>query len=302
MLSVIEQIESARLVCPVTHQPLVIRDNHLETKDGLHRYPYVNGVPVLFSDIQKQKEYLEQNGGGMHREYLTSAKRNRVKSYFRYLVNLDYRPKGHRTAFSQVVSAPPPDALCVSIGGGPTREDPNLCNLNIGAFPNVDVVADAYDLPYSNESVDAVYCEAVLEHLEFPDRAVAEMWRVLKLGGQVFAATPFLQWYHAYPNHFQNFTLTGQERLFARAGFKILSSGTSVGPTVALWNLVTSYTSTFMPFRPLKRLTGWLVAIIGILIKPLDLWVNKHPASHYLASGTFVQAMKQIKELDAGNK
>jgi hypothetical protein len=128
--------------------------------------------------------------------------------------------------------------------------------------------------------------------LEFPGKAVAEMWRVLKKGGQVFAATPFLQWYHAYPDHFQNFTLTGHERLFIRAGFTIVSSGTSVGPTVALAILVANYAKTFMPFSSLKRLTGWIVAIGSIPIKVLDRWINKHPASHSLASATFVHASK----------
>jgi SAM-dependent methyltransferase len=294
MWSVARQIESGVLVCPITHQPLEVQERSLVTKDGSHRYPYVNGVPILFSDTSKQKAYLAEEGGGMNREYSTEPRPGGLKSLMRNMVNLDYRPEAHRAAFKKVVSDRSPKEFCLSVGGGPTREDPNLCNLNIGAFPNVDVVADAYELPYAGESVDAIYCEAVLEHLEFPDKAVAEMWRVLKKGGQVFAATPFLQWYHAYPNHFQNFTLTGQERLFGRAGFTIVSSGTSVGPTVALTNLIASYAKTFVPFRSLRRLSGWLVALMAIPVKPLDLWINRHPSSHYLASGTYVHAVKPI--------
>jgi ubiquinone/menaquinone biosynthesis C-methylase UbiE len=76
--------------------------------------------------------------------------------------------------------------------------------------------------------VAGLHCEAVLEHLEFPDVAVGEMFRVLRPGGLVFAATPFLQSYHGYPDHFQNFTLHGHQRLFERAGFSILQSGTCV--------------------------------------------------------------------------
>ena len=294
MLSIRTQLESARLVCPVTHQPLHFVAGGVETADGTHRYPLVNGVPILFSDPQRQKQYLEQEDGAMNREYLTASKPNRLKSLARYLVNLDYRPEANREGFRQTVSCMPSDALCLSIGGGPAREHPNLCNMNIGAFPNVDVVADAYELPYADGAVDAVFCEAVLEHLEFPQKAVEEMWRVLRQGGQVFAATPFLQWYHAYPNHFQNFTLTGHERLFVRAGFNIISSGTSVGPMVALSVLMANFAKTFMPFRPLKRLTGWLCAILAIPIRSLDLWFNKNPQSHSLASATYVHAVKSV--------
>ena len=110
--------------------------------------------------------------------------------------------------------------------------------MNIGLFANVDVVADGYRLPYCDESVDACHCEAVLEHLEDPARAVAEMFRVLRPGGSVFAATPFLQVFHAYPDHFQNFTVEGHRRLFERAGFTVLSAGPCVGPTFAIADLV----------------------------------------------------------------
>ena len=73
------------------------------------------------------------------------------------------------------------------------------------------------------------------------DEAVREMFRVLRVGGQVFAATPFMQHFHAYPNHFQNFTLIGHRRLFERAGFTIESAGVCVGPTYAAWGLVFRY-------------------------------------------------------------
>ena len=47
-----------------------------------------------------------------------------------------------------------------------------------------------------------------------------------------------------------------------------------------------------MPFSVLKRLTGWLVSIMATPLKALDYWINRHPQAHYLASGTFVHAVK----------
>lgn len=296
MMSVLDQIGSGRLVCPVTYGKLVVREDRIETEDGSRRYPFVNGVPVLFSDLDRQRIYLDQVGGGMNQEY-SEGKSGTLKTWLRSVVDHDYRPVAHWAAFHDVVAPTHPPTsgssfLCLSIGGGPRREHENICNLNIGLFPDVDVVADAYELPYANESIDAIYCEAVLEHLEFPDTAVREMWRVLKKGGKVFAATPFLQWYHAYPNHFQNFTLTGHEQLFRRAGFHLIASGTSVGPTVALSMLITSYLKAFLPWALLRKAVGWAVAMIFVPIRTLDLLINKHPESHRLASATFVHLIK----------
>ena len=291
MLSIKEQIESGRMVCPVSHEPLIIRDNFLETQDGSHRYVFENGIPILFPDAKKQVEYLGENKGKMKHEYETSQ-RNGLTSIIKRMTSKDYRSQGYRTAFCDVIGSQPPNALCLSVGGGPNREHPNLVNLNIAPFPNVDVVADAYRLPYADNSVDALYCEAVLEHLEFPDKAVAEMWRVLKKNAPVFAATPFLQNYHGYPNHFQNFTLTGHERLFSRSGFEICSSGTSVGPTVALSMLVASYLFSYFPTRILSRIAGGTWMLLSMLLRPLDYWINKNPGSHILASATYIHAIK----------
>ncbi|MFE0508496.1 methyltransferase domain-containing protein [Streptomyces sp. NPDC058964] len=44
---------------------------------------------------------------------------------------------------------------------------------------------DALALPVPDASVDVVWCERVLQHLAEPDRAVAEMARVLRPGGRV---------------------------------------------------------------------------------------------------------------------
>ena len=291
MVSIEKQIESGRMVCPATYQRLHVREDHVSTADGSRRYPLVNGVPILFVDTNRQAEYFSENEGRMDTEYRSTpiSKWHRI---LRKITNEDYRTRGYKEGFQRVVATQPEDAVCLSVGGGPNREHPNLVNLNIGPYLNVDVVADAYLLPYAENSVDAIYCEAVLEHLEFPDRAVAEMFRVLKHGAPVFAATPFLQWYHGYPNHFQNFTLTGHERLFTRAGFTLVSSGTSVGPTVALLMLSGSYLSTYLPTSVLRRVAGWAFAIIGVCVRPLDKWINRNPRSHYLASATFVHATK----------
>jgi SAM-dependent methyltransferase len=77
-----------------------------------------------------------------------------------------------------------------------------------------DIVGDIQDLPLDDNSVDAFICIAILEHVEEPQKAVREMYRVLKPGGYCFIYIPFLYYYHpmqGYYKDFYRFTYDGVE-------------------------------------------------------------------------------------------
>lgn len=48
--------------------------------------------------------------------------------------------------------------------------------------------ADAYALPLESESVDVVMANMFLHHVEHPEKALAEMSRILKKGGRLVIA------------------------------------------------------------------------------------------------------------------
>ncbi len=50
--------------------------------------------------------------------------------------------------------------------------------------------ASVYDLPFADDSFDAVFSHALLEHLKDPVKAAIEMKRVLKPGGMIGVCTP----------------------------------------------------------------------------------------------------------------
>ncbi len=125
-----------------------------------------------------------------------------------------------------------------------------------------------------------------------PEAAVREMMRVLGPGGQVFAATPFLQVYHSYPDHYQNFTLTGHGKLFERAGFEIEDSGVCMGPTFALLDVMANYCREYVPTRVLSRGAFYLLRLCAFVLAPLDRWLNSRANAHVVASSTFVHAVK----------
>lgn len=68
-----------------------------------------------------------------------------------------------------------------------------------------DILADVCQMPLANESIDAVICKAVLEHVAEPQKAVKEIHRILKKGGRGFVYLPFLYPYHAHQGIYQDY-------------------------------------------------------------------------------------------------
>jgi ubiquinone/menaquinone biosynthesis C-methylase UbiE len=103
-------------------------------------------------------------------------------------------------------------------------------DVNFG--PRVQLICDAHDLPFADETFDGVIIQAVLEHVADPARCANEVHRVLKTGGVVYAETPFMQQVHGGPYDFTRFTHLGHRRLFR--GFHEVASGPVGGPGMAL--------------------------------------------------------------------
>jgi hypothetical protein len=107
---------------------------------------------------------------------------------------------------------------------------------DIYSSPNTTLVADGHALPIKDQCVDGVWIQAVLEHVLNPDQVVAEIHRVLKPGGLVFADTPFMQQVHEGAFDFTRYSLSGHRWLFRR--FELVSAGYSGGPgTTVVWSI-----------------------------------------------------------------
>jgi SAM-dependent methyltransferase len=108
-----------------------------------------------------------------------------------------------------------PEGLILDCGAGyrPVYYE-NVVNFEIGAYPTTDVLGFAEDLPFNDNTFDAVFSFAVLEHVKFPFQAAKEMSRVLKPGGKMAVSGAFLQPLHGYPHHYFNMTSLGLRTLF----------------------------------------------------------------------------------------
>ncbi len=111
----------------------------------------------------------------------------------------------------------------------------NVVNFEIVNYPTTDVIGIGEKLPFKSNSFDAVFSFAVLEHVRNPFECAKEIIRVLKPGGIIYVAVPFLQPFHGYPDHYYNMTSNGLKNLFAEK-LQIIEDGVPLSG-VPIWTL-----------------------------------------------------------------
>ncbi len=125
----------------------------------------------------------------------------------------------------------PPGALLLDAGAGECAYRTSFAHcryvamdLAIGEatwnYANLDSLARLDGLPLADESVDAILCTQVLEHLEWPREAVREFHRVLKPGGVLYLTAPMAQAEHQVPFDFFRYTSFGLKTILLEAGFE----------------------------------------------------------------------------------
>ena len=68
-----------------------------------------------------------------------------------------------------------------------------------------DYIGDIHHLEFADNSIDAILCLSVLEHVENPIQACQEMYRVLKPGGFCLTYIPLLYYYHAEGTYYKDY-------------------------------------------------------------------------------------------------
>lgn len=135
------------------------------------------------------------------------------------------RGNPHPPRFLELVAEAAPDAFIVDCGGGERRiGDPRIFNLEYGRATAVDLVADCERIPLADGSVDLLLSQAVLEHVQHPPLAAAEIARVLRPGGVAFVEAAYMQPYHPVPDHYFNLTPSALRLIFA--GLEVVGEGT----------------------------------------------------------------------------
>lgn len=154
----------------------------------------------------------------------------------RKLISSEFMPKDHILEFLKRTNS---GDIIIELGSGNRRLRGDVINLDIFLFPNVDIVADATKTPFKNNIADFVVLDTVLEHVPEPGKIIAEIFRILKPGGECICIVPFVFPYHGYPAHYFNFSKDGLDFLFR--DFSDCKVELNMGPASALVNLFSEY-------------------------------------------------------------
>jgi len=171
------------------------------------------------------------------------------------------------------------------------RPDLEFVHTDIDTEASVDLFCDAHDLPFYNESFHGAVCTAVLEHVLYPERAVAEMHRVITNGGLIYTEIPFMQQVHEGAYDFTRYTHAGHRRLMR--DFAEIDSGANAGPGTALLWALEHFALSFVIAESSRLRTKAIIRLLFGGLKRWDYRVANSPQFYDGASATFFLGRKQ---------
>ena len=139
---------------------------------------------------------------------------------------------------------------------------------------NIDRFGTAYELPAEDNEFDCALCTAVLEHLEEPELALKECYRVLKQGGVAIYSVPFIWHLHEEPRDFYRFSKYGLKYLFEKTGFEIIEIKALSGFWITFGQLfvynIYRFNRGFLKYIPIIPAAGLAIQGISYLLDRID--------------------------------
>lgn len=126
-----------------------------------------------------------------------------------------------------LVQRAPADTLFLDVGcgHGDFRDifaGKQYIGLDVVPYPEVDITCDMTQrVPFKSGSVDTVVLMNVLEHVYAAEQLLSTLVRMLKVGGEVWAAVPFMLKIHQAPHDFARFTPYALRRMAENAGLAV---------------------------------------------------------------------------------
>lgn len=154
---------------------------------------------------------------------------------------------------------------------------------------NTDIFATAYETGVAAKSIDTVLCTVVLEHLEYPQEALNEIYRIMKPGGYLIISTPLFWHLHEEPRDFFRYTKYGLAHLLSSAGFELIELNPLSGFTVTFCQELVYFLNRLRrgPFR-------YPTTVIQTIIQMLAFKINRWDRSYRFTWAYLAVARKRL--------
>jgi SAM-dependent methyltransferase len=257
------------LRCPETRQRLTLDEtaSALASVDGRRRWPIVDGRPVLSPQSSTPE--------------------------IRSIDHVSNPLPDNATELIRTARGP---VLNLS-AGGTARKFEHVVEVEYAIFRHTDIVGDAHQLPFDDETFEAVIVMNAFEHYRDPATVATELHRILKPGGRILIHTAFMQPLHERPWHFFNCTKYGLEEWFKAFDTEVLRVSDNFAPNYSLAWLASEAEAALRSELSAQSAEAFSAARVGQFaemwrdpsMRTGPLWENFHrlsqPAQEVTAAG-----------------
>lgn len=276
------------LVCLKCHEKLKLTDEILKCPACGQEYRVSEGALMM---VDKQGEGVTDLGGDLmvNKLKVFFKKYPKIFFVFFYTIGASFVGKSAKKFIRPFGN----DKVVINLGSGVKRIREDVINIDFYPFSNVDMVADIGRLPFGDNSIDAVISEFVLEHTKKPKAIIDEIERVLKPGGLVYIAVPFVASFHSSPDDYYRWSKDGLRELLC--DFEEREVGIRCGPTSGMLSATCEWLAIVLSFgiRPLQQFLMILFMCLTWPFKFIDYLIYKFPNAGNIAYGFYFIGKKK---------
>ena len=166
--------------------------------------------------------------------------------------------------------------IAINLGSGQDDYD-GFLNIDLGSYDPVDIVADLKNIPMTDNSVDLVASNSVLEHIYDFQEVIEEVFRILKPKGYFYLCVPSSCLRH-HEHDYHRWTTAGLLKLMENK-FEIIDNGAARGVGYAL----ITYVEALISYKIKSRVGKTILSSLWRLLSAPLLWMKDDPSEEYQA-------------------
>lgn len=308
MKNIIVSLEIQDLfICPCCQNNLIKVNNQLvcSNQKCATIFPIHNGIPIIINEelsVFSIKDYLLEDVSNNDLSY-----KKQLKNIINRLIpTISKNITGARNYahFENLILKKNNKPRVLVLGGrilGQGMEslvnNPNIevVETDVSYGVRTQLICDAHNIPFKDESFDGIIIQAVLEHVVDPYQCCKEIHRVLNKHGIVYAETPFIQQVHGGRYDFTRFTHLGHRRLFRN--FEEIKSGAVCGPGMSFAWSYQYFLTSFSKSKLIRKLLEIFARFTSFYLVYLDYYLINKPGTLDAASGYYFLGTKSSQTL-----